>query len=209
MEAVELNDARALERERPRLPWWLFLVTGIAWLWVALVILRFDITSITAVGVMLGALFAFAAVTEIAAAVSAPSWRWTHWILAVVFAVGSIWSFVHPIGAFWELASILGFLLVLKGSMDIVGSALAKAVNELWWVGLVAGIFEILLAFWASQQYYAPRAALILIWAGFMAILRGIGEIVLALGIRRIEHRRHVPGQEQLYVVDLEPGGDG
>ena len=32
------------------LPWWLFLVTGIAWLLISLIVLRFDVTSIAAVG---------------------------------------------------------------------------------------------------------------------------------------------------------------
>jgi uncharacterized membrane protein HdeD (DUF308 family) len=33
---------------------------------------------------------------------------------------------------------------------------------------------------WVSQQYYDARIALILIWVGFMAIFRGIAEIVMA-----------------------------
>jgi uncharacterized membrane protein HdeD (DUF308 family) len=33
---------------------------------------------------------------------------------------------------------------------------------------------------WVSQQYYGARIALILIWVGFMAIFRGITEIVMA-----------------------------
>jgi hypothetical protein len=48
------------------------------------------------------------------------------------------------------------------------------------------GILELILAFWASQQYFAPRAALILIWVGFASMFRGIGEIVLAFRLRKI-----------------------
>jgi uncharacterized membrane protein HdeD (DUF308 family) len=36
------------------LPWWLFLVTGIGWLLISLIVLRFDVTSIAAVGALLG-----------------------------------------------------------------------------------------------------------------------------------------------------------
>jgi uncharacterized membrane protein HdeD (DUF308 family) len=39
------------------MPWWLFLVTGVAWLLVSLIVLRFDVTSIAAVGVLLGVIF--------------------------------------------------------------------------------------------------------------------------------------------------------
>ncbi len=187
MATGEMHGGRVGTIERAGARWWLFLVTGIAWLVAALIVLRFDITSVATVGVLLGVVLGLATVTEIIAAVAAPGWRWAHWIFVGLFAAGSLWAFVHPIGAFWEVASILGFLLVAKGSFDIIGSTIAKPVNELWWVGLVAGILEVLLGFWASQQFFAPRAALILIWVGFSAILRGISEIVLAFNLRKIE----------------------
>jgi uncharacterized membrane protein HdeD (DUF308 family) len=57
---------------------------------------------------------------------------------------------------------------------------LSREANPLWWLGLTVGILEILLAMWVSQQYYGARIALILIWVGFMAIFRGITEIVMA-----------------------------
>jgi uncharacterized membrane protein HdeD (DUF308 family) len=91
-----------------------------------------------------------------------------------------------PYSAFWALASILGFLLVLKGSLDIIASAMTKDVNELWGLGLLTGIFELILGFRASQQFFPARAALILIWVGLMALFRGISEIVLAFQVRRL-----------------------
>jgi uncharacterized membrane protein HdeD (DUF308 family) len=186
MATLEWQQTRSTESEPSSASWWwLFLVTGIAWLMLSLVVLRFDITSVFAVGVMLGVVLSFAAFTEVGAALAVPGWRWAHWLLAVLFGFGAVWAFVHPIGAFWELASILGFLLVLKGSLDIIGSVISKQ-NELWRVGLMAGIVEILLAFWVSQQYFEPRAELIIVWVGFMAILRGIGQIVLAFSLRRV-----------------------
>ena len=60
-----------------------------------------------------------------------------------------------------------------------------KEVSDLWWLGLIAGIIEVLLGFWASQQYFAPRAILISIWVGFLALFHGIGEIVMAFEVRR------------------------
>jgi len=41
-------------------PWCLFLVTGIAWLLISLIELRFDVTSIAAVGALLGVIFLMA-----------------------------------------------------------------------------------------------------------------------------------------------------
>src|SRR4051795_11213947 len=161
--------------------WWLFLVTGILWLLISVIVLRFNITSVASVGVLLGVILLFAGVNEfMALGLRDAGWKWMHGLLGVLFIIGGIWAFVHPIGAFYELASILGFLLVLKGTMDVVLSVIQKQVSELWWLGLIVGIFELLLGFWASQQFFAPRAILILIWVGFAAMFRGIGEIVMA-----------------------------
>ncbi len=166
--------------------WWLFLLTGIAWLLVSVIVLRFNITSVSSVGILLGVILIMAGVNEfIALGLREMGWKWLHGILGVLFVAGGIWAFAHPIGAFYELASILGFLLILKGSMDVVGSVIQKEVSELWWLGLLVGLFELLLGFWASQQYFAPRAILILTWVGFAALFRGVGEIVIAFELRR------------------------
>jgi uncharacterized membrane protein HdeD (DUF308 family) len=167
-------------------PWWLFLVTGIGWLLVSLIVLRFDITSVASVGVLLGIVLLMVGVNEFLDMAARPGWRWLHALLGVLFIGGGIWAIVHPIGAFYELAAILGFLLLLKGSLDIVVAVATKEVNDLWWMGLVVGILEILLAFWASQQYFAPRAALILLWVGFATMFRGFTEIFLAFEVRRL-----------------------
>jgi uncharacterized membrane protein HdeD (DUF308 family) len=93
-------------------------------------------------------------------------------VLGVISVIAAIAAFATPYNAFWALASILGFLLVLKGSLDIIASAMTKDVNELWGLGLLTGILELILGFWASQQFFPARAALILIWVGLMALFR-------------------------------------
>jgi uncharacterized membrane protein HdeD (DUF308 family) len=167
--------------------WWVFLVTGIFWLLVALVVLRFDASSLAAVGTLLGAVLLMAGVNEfLALGLRNVGWKGLHILMAIFFVAGGIWAFVRPIEAFWELASILGLLLMLKGSFDIVGSVVSREMNVLWWLGLVVGILEVLLAFWVSQQFFAPRAALIIVWVGFSALFRGISEIALAFEIRGV-----------------------
>jgi uncharacterized membrane protein HdeD (DUF308 family) len=187
MATLEMENARAIDARRSRVPWWIYLATGIAWLLAALVVLRFDITSVKAVGVLLGVVLLAIAAVEVVTALSAPGWRWAHWLMAAAFAVGGIGAIVHPLDAFWTLASILGVLLVLKGSFDIVRSISSKSVNDAWAVGLVAGIVEVLLAFWVSQQYFEPRAAFIIAAVGFSSILRGIGDIATAFELRGLQ----------------------
>jgi uncharacterized membrane protein HdeD (DUF308 family) len=167
--------------------WWLFLITGVAWLIIALIVLRFDITSVASVGALLGVILLIAGANEfMVLALRDVGWKWLHGVLGALFVVGGIWAFIHPIGAFYELASILGFLLVLKGAMDLTGSVIQREVSELWWLGVITGGLEILLGFWASQQMFAPRAILILVWVGFFAIFRGVNEIVMAFEMRHV-----------------------
>jgi uncharacterized membrane protein HdeD (DUF308 family) len=167
--------------------WWVFLVTGILWLLVALIVLRFDATSLATVGTLLGAVLLLAGVNEfLALSLRDVGWRVLHLVMGILFVVGGIGAFVRPINAFWELASILGVLLMLKGGSDIVGSVISIERNMLWWLGLGVGVLEVLLAFWVSQQFFAPRAALIILWIGFSAMFRGISEIALAFEMRGV-----------------------
>ena len=177
--------AQVRSREREQLmPWWVFLVTGIGWLLISMLVLRYDLnTSITTVGYLLGALFLAAAVNEFLIYAVTDTWRWWHLLLGIVFVFGALWGFFQPKEAFWALASVLGLLLVLQGSMTLVGALAVK--GPAWGLGLVTGVLEILLGFWASQQYYPARAALILVWVGLMALFRGIGQIVLAFAVKR------------------------
>jgi len=165
-------------------PWWLLLLTGVAWLILSWVALRFTPASVTTVGILLGALFLFGMVDEFLLAAVGVSWRWLHVVMAVIFAFGAGWSFARPYNAFWTLASILGLLLIFRGTLDIITSVDARAVNGVWWLGLLAGILEILLGFWASGQYLAVRGALLLVWVGLFALFRGISEIVIAFEVR-------------------------
>ncbi len=165
-------------------PWWLFLLTGIAWLIIAWVALRFTPASIATVGVLLGVLFLFGMADEFFIAAVRPGWGWLHVVMGVIFAFGAGWSFARPYNAFWTLASILGLLLIFRGTLDIITSVDAKGINSAWWLGMLAGILEILLGFWASQQFYAVRGALLLVWVGLFALFRGISEIVIAFEVR-------------------------
>jgi len=168
-------------------PWWMFLVTGIAWLIIAWVTLRFAPASLTTVGVLMGVLFLFALFNEILIAMVRSSWRWLHIVMAVIFAFGAGWAFARPLDAFWTLASILGLLLILRGTLDIITSAETREVNSLRWLGMVAGILEILIGFWAVQQYLRVQGALLLLWVGLFALFRGISEIVIAFELRRAQ----------------------
>ena len=122
--------------------WWVFLVTGIIWFIISLVVLRFDETSIDTVGIIIGVVFAVGCVNEFMTMAIQRGWRWVHALLGILFGLGAIWCFVQPEEAFWALASVLGFLLIFKGAADIIVSTMTREYNSLWGLGLAAGIEE-------------------------------------------------------------------
>jgi len=171
--------------------WWVFLIGGIAWLLISWVVLRANATSIVAVGVLLGVVFLFAGINEFGlAGLSAGGWKVWHVVMGVIFLIGAFWGFFRPVNTFFALASVLGLILILYGTFEIIQALMSREVNPLWWLGLIAGILLILLAFWVSESdrafvvTAARRTYLILFWVGFMALFKGITQIVVAFGLR-------------------------
>jgi uncharacterized membrane protein HdeD (DUF308 family) len=96
-------------------PWWLLLLTGVAWLIISVIVLRFTTTSAATIGVLLGVVFLAAMANEFFIAYVRLGWRWAHALTGIIFLAAAIWAFVNPIGTFWSLASVIGLLLVLQG----------------------------------------------------------------------------------------------
>ena len=167
-------------------PWWLFLITGIAWLFVAKIVLDANLETVAAIAVLAGFMFSFAAVNEFMVAAAVRSWRWLHIVFGVLFALAGIMAFVRPGGTFLSLAAIIGWFLIFKGTLDLVVSLAGRDEYELWWLGLVTGIIELLIGFWAAGS---PRRsiALLVIWVGAGALARGVMEIVLAFRLRSLQ----------------------
>src|SRR5271165_4177548 len=67
-------------------PWWGYLLAGIAWVLISVVILRFNIASVATVGLLLGALFLLSAVEEFVIASVRPTWGWAHALRGVLGA---------------------------------------------------------------------------------------------------------------------------
>jgi uncharacterized membrane protein HdeD (DUF308 family) len=183
-----LTGERLIAREGARY-WWVFLVSGIVWLLIAWLVLRLNSTSLTAVGVLIGVVFLVAGINELGtAALSSGGWKVWRYIMAVIFLVGALWGFIRPVSTFFALASVLGLILILYGTFEIIQGVASRAVNPYWWVNLVAGILLVLLAFWVSgsDRVYAlaQRTYLILFWVGFFALFRGITQIILAFTVR-------------------------
>ena len=183
--AYSAGGAPTMLREAARY-WWVFLIIGIAWVVAALVILQFNHASITTVSVILGIMFVAAAVQQFVLTAIADSLRWLYAIFGVLFTACAVICFVEPAGTFTGLANVLGFLFLVVGVWWMMQAFITKAVNPLWWLGLIAGILLIILAFWTSGQFFLQRAYTLLVFAGIWALMQGITDIVRAFQIRSL-----------------------
>jgi len=74
-------------------PWWLWLVTGLAWMLVALLLLRFDYTSVSAISLLFGFVAISAGVVEIGVLMLARGWwKLIHALVAFLFIAWHVWS---------------------------------------------------------------------------------------------------------------------
>jgi uncharacterized membrane protein HdeD (DUF308 family) len=169
--------------------WWVFLVSGIAWLVFALLLFQWDYTTVYAVSILFGVVVIFAGVNEFAQiAVSTRGWKWVHGIVGVLFVAGGIWALVHPHNAFATLAALIGFFLLIKGIFDVMVAFMTRDLFDLWWLQLVLGLFEIALAFWVSGSF-RQSVILLVVYVGIMALMRGITELFLAFKLKGLRRR--------------------
>ena len=177
---------RTLARVLP--PWWLFLLTGIGWMLVSLIVLRFDYTSVNAIAILFGIVAIAAGALEIGVMMLASGWwKLLCGTLAVVFIATGIVSFIHPGDTFVALAAVISFFLVFAGTFDIITAISTRREIEVWWLQLVGGIIELALGFWAAG-YYGRSAVLLVAWVAAFAVIRGVRDIVLAFRVRELQH---------------------
>src|ERR1700748_1246170 len=98
-------ERRTLGRLLP--PWWLILITGIAWMLLAVILLRFDYTTVSAISILFGIVAIAAGVLEFGVLMLAAGWwKLLHGVLAVVFIATGIVAFIHPGDTFVALAAV-------------------------------------------------------------------------------------------------------
>jgi uncharacterized membrane protein HdeD (DUF308 family) len=166
--------------------WWSWLVAGVAWVAVALVILQFDQASITTVGVLVGFMFALTALENFALASFDAAHRGLSVLFGVLFTACAVICFISPEQTFAGLADMLGFLFLTVGLWWMTRSFLERPVNPLWWIGLISGILMTILAFWTAGQFFIDRAYTLLALAGIWALMGGITNIVRAFQVRAL-----------------------
>jgi uncharacterized membrane protein HdeD (DUF308 family) len=177
---------RLLARWLP--PWWIMLIFGVAWTLVAIILLRFDYTSVHSISLLFGFVAIAAGIVEVVMVfVAAGWWKLLNAILALVYLAAGVVAFIHPGDTFLALAAIFSFFLIFAGTFDLIQSISMRNEISVWWLQLIGGIIEIVLGFWAAG-YYGRSAVLLVAWVAAFAIIRGVRDIVFAFRVRELQH---------------------
>jgi uncharacterized membrane protein HdeD (DUF308 family) len=166
--------------------WWLYLITGTAWLLFSIIVFRFDYTSVSAIAILFGILMLGFSAMELVSLMTTHGWRrLLHTVLALAFLVIAIVSFIHPGDTFRALAAVMSFYFIIRGTFDLIVAFATRQENDLWWLGLISGVIMIGLGFWAAGDF-GNKVILLVVWVGLAALMRGISEIIFAFTLRHM-----------------------
>jgi uncharacterized membrane protein HdeD (DUF308 family) len=172
--------------------WWFWIVSGVFWIVVALVVLQFDQASVTTVGVLVGIMFLVSGAEQFfLGSLSGGAMQWILWIFGVLFVIAGVIALIRPKETFAGIADILGFLFLLVGLFWLIQAFAERDTNDLWWFGLIAGVAMIIVAFWTGGQFFIEKQYVLLVFAGIWALFTGVGDLIKAFQVRRL---RDLPG---------------
>jgi uncharacterized membrane protein HdeD (DUF308 family) len=181
------NDADVVLEAESR-TWWVYLITGALWIIFGFVVLsaRSEITTVWAVAIYAGILFFLVAVGELVTALVVDSWRWLHLLFGGAAVIAGIFAFGWPEQTFITLAVILAWYLLFDGTFQIIAAFMSRHEHEFWWMFLIMGTLEVLIAFWAIG-YPGRSVVLLVIWVGATALAKGFTQIVRGFALHGLE----------------------
>lgn len=194
-EATGIDESTLSESERAEVReevkglakwWWAWIILGVLWLFIALIILQFNTDSVQTVGILVGAMFLFTGIQQFFLASVVEGWKWVWVLFGVLFVLAGLWALFNPGATFLALADSLGFLFLLVGIFWAIEAFGSRSENDLWWLSLVAAIIMVVLAFWLSGQFLIEKAYTLLIFAGAWALMEGIINFIRAFQIRKL-----------------------
>jgi uncharacterized membrane protein HdeD (DUF308 family) len=167
--------------------WWVLLVTGLVSLVAGCVIFFIDWT-VDDLVVFVGTLLVIrGAMTMFSIPVDGSLRTWSI-VLGVVEVFVGIGVFVWPGPALLVVALSIGWLLLFRGSMAIVGAISSRRYLPYWGLVLVTGIVEALVALYLLTRPDITLIATVLA-IGFASMLYGALEVVAALEVKNLPQR--------------------
>lgn len=167
--------------------WWVLLATGIVSI-VAGGIIAFADWTVGDLVVFIGTLFIVRGLsTTFSVPVDGSLRTWSVVLGLLEVAVGvSVWVWPDP--TLLAVALYIGWLLMFRGVMTIIGSVASRRFVPYWGVILVAGIVEVLVAFYLLARPGLTLVATVLA-VGLAAVFYGVLEVVLAFEVKRLPDR--------------------
>ena len=167
--------------------WWLWLVTGIAWIVASLVILQFDQASVTTVGIIVGCMFLVAGVQQIALAALPSALRWLWALFGGLFLSAASSASSIPQNTFAG-ARRHARLPVPARRRVVDDPRVPRAGRQPAVVDRPDRRHpDVILAFWTSGQFFIHKAYVLLVFAGIWALMQGITDIVRAFQVRKLQ----------------------
>jgi uncharacterized membrane protein HdeD (DUF308 family) len=167
--------------------WWVFLVAGILWLIMSLIVFRMELGTVYAVSILFGIVAIAAGIDEfLSMGAVHGGWKWLHGILGVIFVVAGIVALANPDWTFLALASIIGWWFLFKGAFDVIVAFVTKGDVDHWWLQLVVGLVELGLAFWVAGNFY-EQVILLVVYVGVLCLSKGITDVMLAFRLRGVK----------------------
>jgi uncharacterized membrane protein HdeD (DUF308 family) len=167
--------------------WWVLLVTGVVSV-VAGAIIFFIDWNVDDLVVFVGTLLVIRGVFTMFSIPVDGSLRTWSVVLGIVEVFVGIGVFVWPGPALLVVALSIGWLLLFRGSMAIVGAISSRKYLPYWGLVLVTGIVEALVALYLLTRPDITLIATVLA-IGFASMLYGALEIVAAFEVKDLPSR--------------------
>lgn len=187
MTESSMTDAVTAGEDAARL-WWVYLVTGVLWVIYAFVVLSASVATVWAVALLFGVGFVIGGVVELGLAGVSESGKWVHVVFGLIAIVAGVVALAWPGQTFLVLAAITGWFLMFDGIFNVIVSVSARSTSDVWWLGLILGIAEVLVGFWAVG-YVGRSVALLIVFVAAAALARGIGSIITGFSLHRADRQ--------------------
>lgn len=179
------EDERLVTAEAARL-WWVPVVGGVLAILYAFVVLSFTIETVWAITLFAGIGWIMIGVAELGASTVVGRGRIWHLVAGVVIIAGGVLALAWPDVTFLVLARLAGWVLLLIGVVAIVDALDQRHERiEGWWMTLVIGVAEVLIALWAVR-YPGRSIVLLVLWVGVAALGRGLNLLLAGFALRSL-----------------------
>src|SRR3954454_15288531 len=183
----ELRASTRAQTEAVSKGWWVLMLTGVVSIVAGGIIVFVDWTVddlVVFVGTLLIVRGAF---TMFSIPVDGSLRTWSVALGVVEIFVG-IGVFAWPGPALLVVALSIGWLLLFRGGMAIMGAISSRKVLPFWGLVLVAGILEVVVAFYLLGRPGLTLVATVLA-IGLATVLYGVLEVVAAFEIKKMPQR--------------------